>query len=298
MRNLSAERVLVKKRGRSALGLLLLVSSFPALCHGFSAPFPGTNSPFARTSSTTASGTAVSHHHAAVPGKDAFRTSSCRRTAAAGAASVVRLGMSSRSDEPTTIAESSSKDSQEQQQQQPKDEEESNENGMLQEMSKRFEQLNLENPYKAKRPPAQVDDTPLLFYDVFLILNLVVSISFWVTHRMDFTYIAPALSEACLVSLLWIASGLYTGAFLYSAVDGHYGSSDERGGPKAAGLLGFHTFLNAVNLRLLVALLMAVAQHRPVGSGMGEDLLPLEIGFGFMLMSGWRTLHSSNVPRL
>jgi hypothetical protein len=267
------------------LGLLLLVS-IPALCHGFSAPF-------ARTSGTSGTGTLVRHHPAAVPGTDAFRTAS-RRQKAATVAAPVQLRMVSRTDEQTTIAESSSKDSQ---QQQPKDEEESNDNGILQEMSKRFKDLKLENPYKAKRPPAQVDDVNLMFYDVFLIVNLVVSISFWVTHRMDFTYISPALSEACLLSLLWMVSGLYTGAFLYSAVDGHYGSSDERGGPKAAGLLGFHTFLNAVNLRLLVALLMAVAQHRPVGSGMGEDLLPLEIGFGFMLMSGWRTLHSSNVPR-
>jgi hypothetical protein len=292
MRTLSTESVLIKKRGRSALGLLLLVS-IPALCHGFSAPFANT-------------GSALRHHHAAVPGMDAFRTANRRQTAA-DVAAPVRLGMSSRSDEPTTIVESSSKDSlatteqqqgQQQQQQQPKDEEESNANGILEEISRRFEKLKLENPYNEKRPPATVDDSNLMFYDVFLIVNLVVSISFWVTHRMDFTYISPALSEACLFSLLWIASGLYTGAFLFSAVDGHYGSSDERGGPKAAGLLGFHTFLNAVNLRLVVALLMAVAQHRPVGSGMGEDLLPLEIGFGFMLMSGWRTLHSSNVPRL
>jgi hypothetical protein len=282
MGNLSIENFLVRKRGRSALGLLLLVA-IPALCQGFSVPF-------ARTSTTLGTGNPVRYHPSAVPGLDAFRTSSSRQTAA-----VVQLGMVSRTDEQTTIAESSSKDSQ---QQQPKDEDESNDNSILQDMSKRFKDLKLENPYKAKRPPAQVDDVNLLFYDVFLILNLVVSISFWVTHRMDFTFISSALSEACLLSLLWMASGLYTGAFLWSAVDGHYGSSDERGGPKAAGLLGFHTFLNAVNLRLLVALLMAVAQHRPVGTGMGEDLLPLEIGFGFMLMSGWRTLHSSNVPRL
>jgi hypothetical protein len=129
-------------------------------------------------------------------------------------------------------------------------------------------------------------------------VNLVVSISFWVTHRMDFSYLVPAISEGSLLSVLWMASGLYTGAFLYSAVDGHYATSDERAGPRAAGLLGFHTFLNTVNLRLVVALLMAVAQHRPVGSGLGEDLLPLEIGFGFVLMSCWRILHSSSVPRL
>jgi hypothetical protein len=149
-----------------------------------------------------------------------------------------------------------------------------------------------------KRPPVQVDDTYLLFYDIFLILNLCASISFWVVHRMDFNYIGSAFSEGCLMSILWIGAGLYTGAFLYSAVDGHYNPGDERGGPKAAGLLGFQTFLNAVNLRLVFALVSALLQHRPVGSGLGEDLLPLEIGFGLVLMGCWRLSHSSFVPRL
>ncbi len=100
------------------------------------------------------------------------------------------------------------------------------------------------------------------------------------------------------MSIMWIGAGLYTGAFLYSAVDGHYNPGDERGGPKAAGLLGFQTFLNAVNLRLVFALVSAVLQHRPVGSGLGEDLLPLEIGFGLVLMGCWRLFHSTFIPRI
>ena len=153
-------------------------------------------------------------------------------------------------------------------------------------------------PKLGGRPPAQVEDTEVLFYDVALIINLSLSISFWATHRMDFNFIGAAVSEGCLMSLMWIGAGLYTGAFLNSAVDGHYGSLDERGGPKAAGLLGFHTFLNAVNLRLVFSLVAAVLEHRPVGSGLGEDLLPLEIGFGFILMACWRMLHSVYVPRM
>jgi hypothetical protein len=101
-----------------------------------------------------------------------------------------------------------------------------------------------------------------------------------------------------LLSLLWIAAGLYSGAFLHSAVDGHYGPGDDRGGPKAAGLLAFHTFVNAINLRLLVALALAVLGHRTVGSTPGEQLIPLEVGFGLVLMSAWRTIHSSFMSRL
>ena len=45
------------------------------------------------------------------------------------------------------------------------------------------------------RPPIQVDDTNVLFYDVLLLLNLSVSISFGVTHRMNLSYISSALDE-------------------------------------------------------------------------------------------------------
>jgi hypothetical protein len=149
-----------------------------------------------------------------------------------------------------------------------------------------------------KPPPFQVEDTSLLFYDVFLILNLSLSISFWVVHRMSFEFVGSAVSEGSLFCLSWIVAGLGNGAFLYSAVDGHYGSTDERGGPKAAGLLGLYTFIGASNLRILVALTTAVVEHRKVGSVTGEQLIPLEIIFGLVLMSMWRALHSAYTPRV
>ena len=160
-----------------------------------------------------------------------------------------------------------------------------------------FVELFKPDGYK-KLPPMQVEDTNLLFYDVFLIVNLLLSISFWVTHRMSFEYLPSALSEGCLFSILWIGSGLYHGSFLMSAVDGHYGSSDERGGPKAAAALALNTFVNAVNLRLVFALIVALVQHRQVGIDPAEQLLPLEIGFGLILMTSWRALHSSITPRI
>ena len=156
-----------------------------------------------------------------------------------------------------------------------------------------------ETTARKRRPPAQVEDSNLLLYDIILLLNLSLSISFWVVHRLDANYIAAALSEGCLMSLLWMGAGLYTGAFFYSAVDGHYTAADQKRGPQAAGWLGLNTFLHAVNLRLLFALLVAVVQHRPVGfSALGEDLVPLEIGFGMVLMGLWRALHSWYTPRL
>jgi hypothetical protein len=107
------------------------------------------------------------------------------------------------------------------------------------------------------------------------------------------------LSEGACVSLCWLAAGLGNGAFLGSAVDGHYYGSD-RGGPPGAALLAAATFVNTINLRLLVALVLAVSHHRPVDMTAGgpEALLPLELGLGLLLMPAWRWLHSSSTPRL
>eukprot|EP00536_Pseudo-nitzschia_multiseries_P002031 jgi/Psemu1/301182/fgenesh1_kg.27_\ len=153
---------------------------------------------------------------------------------------------------------------------------------------------------RKKLPPVQIEDFGVMLYDVFLIVNLSLSISFWVTHRMDFTFIPYAFNEGCLFSILWIASGLYHGSFLYSAMDGHFPLDDEkgRGGPQAAAALAFNTYINAVNLRLVSALIGAWLEHRKVGEGsLMEELIPLEIGCGIVLMTFWRALHSQVTPR-
>ena len=151
-------------------------------------------------------------------------------------------------------------------------------------------------------PPPVVEDTNLLFYDVFLILNLSVSISFLVVHRLSLDYIYTAVGEGSLLSILWVASGLWNGAFLLSARNGHHNPQAEgdgpKGGPGAAGLLGLSTFIGASNLRLAVALLQAVWYHRVVGAMEGEKLMPLEISFGLVLMSMWRAFHSYASPRI
>jgi hypothetical protein len=154
---------------------------------------------------------------------------------------------------------------------------------------------------RKKLPPLQVEDFGVMLYDIFLIVNLSVSISFWVTHRLDLTYVAYAFNEGCFFSILWIAAGLYHGSFLYSAMDGHYPLDDEqnRGGPSAAAALAFNTYINAINLRLVAALVGAWIQHRKVGEGSPmEELIPLEIGCGLVLMTMWRALHSQVTPRV
>jgi hypothetical protein len=155
-------------------------------------------------------------------------------------------------------------------------------------------------PGRKKLPPVQVDDVNVMLYDVFLLVNLSLSISFWVTHRLDFSFLPSAFNEGCLFSILWIASGLYHGSFLYSAMDGHFPMDDEngRGGPKDAAALAFNTYINAINLRLVAALLGAWLQHRKVGLDSMEELIPLEIGCGLVLMTFWRALHSSFTPRV
>lgn len=173
----------------------------------------------------------------------------------------------------------------------------------------------LPSRFFSRLPPFRIEDWNLLLYDIFLIVNLSVSISFWVVHRYDVTYIGRALNEGCLLSILWISAGLWNGSFLYSSVDGHYPpqsppnrmtepllnrtniAETNPGGPVAAGLLAFHTFINTINLRLLFALVVAVVEHRPALSSGTELLVPLELGYGLILMMLWRALHSSFVLR-
>lgn len=160
---------------------------------------------------------------------------------------------------------------------------------------------NLFLSFRRNLPPLDIDDMNLLLYDVVLLMNLSASISFFVTHRLDYYYIPSSLNEGALLSICWIIAGLANGAFLSSAVDGHYDPSgvdyEDKGGPRAAGLLAVSTFVTTSSLRIAFALALAVSQHRPVGSG-GEELIPLEIPFGLVLMSAWRALHSANTPRI
>ena len=157
---------------------------------------------------------------------------------------------------------------------------------------------------KRPPPPLVVQDLDLVLFDIVLLVNLVVSIDVWVVHRrLQFfggsNTIATAVSEGCLLSCCWLAAGVWTGAFLYSAVDGHLSSSSDHAGPPAAARLAVQTFVNAINLRLIIALVTAVVQHRPaLDMQTGEALLPASLGLGLVLTPTWRWLHSNYTPRL
>lgn len=159
-----------------------------------------------------------------------------------------------------------------------------------------FQQLtNNKLSFFQQPPPPDIEDVPLLLYDIVLLLNLTVSISFWVTHRYSFTHLGTAFSEGCLLSSCWIVAGLYSGSFLHSAATGHSGGNNKSPSSRTT-LLALNTFVNTANLRLLFALVAAVVQHQPVGStgsfgGVETEMLGLEFGFGMVLMQVWRTLH-------
>ncbi|KAL3812040.1 hypothetical protein ACHAXA_008946 [Cyclostephanos tholiformis] len=147
---------------------------------------------------------------------------------------------------------------------------------------------NLYLSFRRNQPPINVDDTNLLLYDVILLMNLSVSISLFVTHRMDYFFIPSSLNEGALLSICWILAGLANGTFLFSAVDGHYDPRGvdykEKGGPGGAALLALSTFVTTSSLRIVFALALANMQHRPVGSA-GEELIPLEIPFALSNLS-------------
>lgn len=196
-------------------------------------------------------------------------------------------------------------------------------------------------PNYSKLPPFDIEDWDVLFYDIFLIINLVISISYYVIYRYNVNYIPIAFNEGCIMSFCWIIAGLFNGSFLYSAIDGHAttttngritkrqsstktANSDSNknsttvsnnikdidkiqqepkettttGGPMGAGILAFHTFINTMNLRLIIAFVDAVIHHRMVLISDNEVLIPLEFSYGILLMILWRSLHSSYVPRM
>lgn len=169
------------------------------------------------------------------------------------------------------------------------------------------EETKLPTNLTRNRPPILVEDAQLLLYDIFLLLNLSVSISFWVVNRSSpIPHISHAFSEGSLLCLLWVIAGLGNGVFLYSAVDAHYGdqithsekeNERKKGGPQGAGLLAFNTFVTVCSFRIIIALAEAVIGHRHVGDVDGEMLIPLELGGGLILISFWRMLHSQYVPR-
>jgi len=152
-------------------------------------------------------------------------------------------------------------------------------------------------PKQLSPPPFIVEDTQILFYDITLLVNLCVCISTLVIHRnaSPMLHIIDGFSEGSLLSLIWLVSGLWNGAFLYSAADGHYPPSAEES-PKRAGLLAFNTFVTTMNIRILLVLIDKFVLHKAATNG-AMNMILLELVFGLGLMSFWRMLRSYIIPR-
>lgn len=130
---------------------------------------------------------------------------------------------------------------------------------------------------------SMIEDKEVLCYDIFLLINLFVAISCYVTHRASpFLYINEAISSGSLFSLCWIFAGIYHGTFLFSSTSNSY----------KAGTLALTTFISTCNIRLVLELLIQTfLLHQKI------EFDWLEFVAGLALMASWRWLHSVNVNK-
>ena len=138
---------------------------------------------------------------------------------------------------------------------------------------------NEEEPYIL----SMIEDKEVLAYDVFLIINLFVAISTFVTHKSSpLLHMNEALSNGSLFTICWIAAGVYHGAFLFSSANN----------PFKAGNMALTTFISTCNIRLVLELfLQSLVLHQKI------EFEWLEFVVGITLMSSWRWLHSVYVNR-
>ena len=138
---------------------------------------------------------------------------------------------------------------------------------------------NEEEPYIL----SMIEDKEVLAYDIFLILNLFVAISTFVTHRSSpLIHMNEALSNGSLFAICWILAGVYHGAFLFSSSNN----------PFKAGTMALTTFISTCNIRLVLELLFqSLVLHQKL------EFEWLEFVVGITLMSSWRWLHSAYVNR-
>jgi len=177
-------------------------------------------------------------------------------------------------------------------------------------------------------PTDRIQDVQLLLFDVFLLLNLTLSASFWVVYRLDVAKtMTVALNEGCIFVICWIISGVLNDAFRIKVSS--LRDSDEKVSPELK--TAINTFMLASVLRLGLALLawatspasmdglqfgndtvgimsMVEQAHQTASStfasnsditsflgirdGQSAKLIPLEFGVGAILMTTWRMVHS------
>jgi len=130
---------------------------------------------------------------------------------------------------------------------------------------------------------SMVEDREVLAYDVFLIINLFVAISSFVTHRSSpLLHINEAISSGSIFAICWVFAGIYHGSFLFSSSTNPY----------KAGNMALTTFISTCNIRLVLELLVqSLILHQKI------EFEWLEFVVGITLMAAWRWLHSVNANR-
>jgi hypothetical protein len=167
-------------------------------------------------------------------------------------------------------------------------------------------------------PADRIQDVQLLLFDVFLILNLTLSASFWVVYRLDVAKtMTVALNEGCVFAFCWIVAGVFNDAFRSeeSSIDVSTASLPRKGDEGLTQnpylTTAINTFLTASVLRLVLALFALAASSASseaatlfdaspkltssflgVHDSQSAKLIPLEFGLGAILMTTWRMIHA------
>uniref|UniRef100_A0A7S2QVV8 Uncharacterized protein n=1 Tax=Triparma pacifica TaxID=91992 RepID=A0A7S2QVV8_9STRA len=131
------------------------------------------------------------------------------------------------------------------------------------------------------RPPLNLDFAlPLIIYDVFLLMNLSISLNLWVYHSISllppFTGLNSAFVEGSRLSVCWEISSISSSFY-------HPPNVKSEPAIRAA------TAYTTATALLLTEELARAAMDNGIA---GNLFLAQEIGFGGLLMVVWRTMHS------
>ena len=123
---------------------------------------------------------------------------------------------------------------------------------------------------------------PLILYDTFLLLNLSVSISLWVSHSISafppFAGLSSSLGYGSVLTSCWIAAAVYND--FYHPPN----AKDEENAAQRAGA----TWVSMSTLLLVWEFAKALPGLEPVGN----EYVFQELGFSLVLMTCWRLIYA------